>query len=270
MKKTAKKTDKPKNSTVNFNNPPVNEVVFGVQFQPLTKFLVPHVGKLWKYYEDQLPICREHPALVTAIELQLGEAAPTITATLMPRSVFASSENNELLIQVQRDAFYRNWSKTSSNVPYPRYEFLVDKFEQDLAVFVRFLEENNLGQFQPLQFELTYLNEIPIGDLSLLKDAQWDANAHSFLPSPGSIQLMSAFDLPEGTGKLHSNFRTFMKNSGEIVYHWAFTARGAFNPRKDMGLDKMRPWFDNARKWIVEGFVDMSTEDAKHKLWKLE
>ena len=47
-----------------YENPPVNEVVFGIQFKKLQNLKVPHTGILWeKLGRDKYPECKEMPPL---------------------------------------------------------------------------------------------------------------------------------------------------------------------------------------------------------------
>ena len=39
-----------------FGNPPVTEVVLGVQFGTLDRLLAPHLGLVWTEFRDQFPL----------------------------------------------------------------------------------------------------------------------------------------------------------------------------------------------------------------------
>lgn len=254
---------------ITYAKPPLQEVVFGVQYPSIPDFTVGHIGKLWQKYETEYPNFREQPAFVATIEKLPGESPFLNTPTLMPRCIF-SAPDDAAVIQIQRDAFYYNWRKVTEE--YPRYETVADRFDTEFKKFAEFIESNALSKLTPNQLELTYLNEIPV-DVTvqrILKDAAWIADDHSFLPPPAFISLTANFVMDSGFGTLHSDFRIIPKDDGALVYQWILVARGCTNPRSDLTFDKMRPWYDKARDWIVRGFTDLSTEEAQRVLWERE
>src|SRR5438552_8588615 len=56
-----------------FDNPPVIEVVCGMQFKPLGSLLAPHLGLLWDRFTAEYPTCQEVAPLAAVIE-RLGDA----------------------------------------------------------------------------------------------------------------------------------------------------------------------------------------------------
>ena len=51
-----------------FVKPPVNEVVCGIQFQPLKGMTVPYLGLLWQKFRPEYPKCREVAPLIPVVE----------------------------------------------------------------------------------------------------------------------------------------------------------------------------------------------------------
>lgn len=262
---------------ISFKKPPIAEVCFGVQMSPLIGFLTPHIGQLWEKYKGQYPICREQLATTTGFEFDPNMVAPTPesvispSAPIMHRSIFATADDSSV-IQVQRDAFYFNWQRHDTSDDYPRYEPIVEQFETHFATFSRFIRENKLGDLVPLQLELTYLNEIPMdgipSEIHILKDAHWKPADHNFLSGPDNISIGASFLLGDAIGHLYSTFNSVLKPNGEPVFQWVLVAKGTTQSKNVMKLDQMRPWFDNARDWIVKGFVDLSTREAQNVLWE--
>src|SRR5436190_301234 len=100
-----------------FEQPPVNEVVFGLQFQPLQKLRAAHLGKYWQriserypHTEEQVPVPHliENPSAALSrpaeVEIEVGFGA----VPLVPRCWYLA-ETKLQLIQVQNDRFLRNW-----------------------------------------------------------------------------------------------------------------------------------------------------------------
>lgn len=252
---------------IDFNSPPLIEVVCGVQFGMLEKFTVGHVGKLWSLYEPDFQESREQPALLSMIETFPDEMIDRkIVQTLMPRTILAALDKSAV-IQVQRDAFYYNWQKASESDPYPRYEEVMKKFEKAFSTFTGFLTNSGIGDLVPLQYELTYLNEIPIPEKGrILKDSDWDSKDR-FLSPPESIDLNATFLLEKDIfGRLHTNFRSTIVE-GKPVYHWSLVVRGCTNPRSEMNIAQLQGWFNCARRYINNAFVDLSDSEFQKSQW---
>jgi hypothetical protein len=50
-----------------YHNPPIDEVVCGVLFEPLRSFLLPHFGLLWERFRKEYPKCQEVAPLLPVI-----------------------------------------------------------------------------------------------------------------------------------------------------------------------------------------------------------
>src|ERR1700751_683997 len=53
---------------VDFASPPVTEVVLGVQFNSLERFLSPYLGIVWSEFKHEFPIIEEYPSLPPTFE----------------------------------------------------------------------------------------------------------------------------------------------------------------------------------------------------------
>ena len=132
----------------------------------------------------------------------------------LPRAWFIS-EDDTRLVQVQRDRFIYNWRKIDSDSEYPRYESLIDSFQEYLETFDSFLREFNLGPVQPIQYELTYVNQIPQGETWLtfedigkvFPDIHWQNSSSRFLTKPQSISWSTIFELPDEVGRLYTSVK---------------------------------------------------------------
>jgi uncharacterized protein (TIGR04255 family) len=51
-----------------FRTPPVTEVVLGVQFNSLERFLSPHLGLVWERFKEKFPKVEERPPLAATFE----------------------------------------------------------------------------------------------------------------------------------------------------------------------------------------------------------
>jgi uncharacterized protein (TIGR04255 family) len=259
-----------------FENPPVVEVVCGVQFQSLDKLLVGHIGRFWDKVREDYPVCHDHPPLAPAIEIfeqprMTGFEVSNVPP--LPRTWFEHKEKTGI-IQVQRDRLHHNWRKVGSEHEYPRYDKVIALFQQSLQAFERFLQENEIGEVKPTQYELTYVNHIPSGEAwsslsaigELFPDFLWRPVGDRFLPEPEAMNWRTAFRLPDRTGRLHVTMRHSTQSaSGETALFFELTARG-FSPAE--GRESMLQWFDNAHTWIVRGFEDLTGAEVRQKVWR--
>ncbi|MFD1381016.1 TIGR04255 family protein [Fodinicurvata halophila] len=129
-----------------FTSPPLIEVALGVQFTPLENLQTLHGGIIWEAYKDKYPYTKELPPLPHVLETfgrrQVHSSIPFKLSLQdrpdVPRYWFIS-ENNDQLIQIQKDRFLQNWRKESSKAEYPRYESIREDFFLTIKLFVEHL-----------------------------------------------------------------------------------------------------------------------------------
>ncbi len=260
-----------------YATPPVIEVVCSILFKPIKALLAPYFGLLWEKYKPDYPICREVPPLTPVIE-HLTEEPPPIDLHLtdvppLPRMWFVHKNDNGI-VQVQRDRFLHNWKKTKPEDEYPRYPTVIKLFKDRLSQFKSFLEENELGVIEPLQYEMTYINHILQGDGwtnlneigNVFPDFALRVSKDRFLPEPEGINWRTSFALPNQLGRLHVTIQHGkVRETGQPLLILNLTVRGIGS---DKSSDGMWPWFDLAREWIVRGFADLTGEEVQKHIWK--
>lgn len=274
---TTKNTNLP-----SFKNPPLTEVVLSVQFETLSKLQSPQIGLLWDKFRSKYPITEQHPEINGIVE-QFGDDIESpihvevSKATPTPRNWFLSEESSEL-IQVQQNRFIHNWRKTGPDDTYPRYEHIRKEFEKDLEIFLGFLKEERLGEFQSNQCEISYINYIEANEI-------WNShsefekicpfwkfgNTKGMLESPENIKINTQhiFNDNEGNpqGRLYITYQPlFLKEDKKPVYAMSLVVRG--RPLKN-DINGIFSFFDLGRKLIVQGFTAATTTEL-HKLWGRE
>lgn len=252
----------------------------GFQFErlPLT---VAHLGLLWQKYRDRLPQVEERPPLEPVVErfgvrarplssrIALLEQAPPV------RLWFSNTEGDEL-VQVQPDRFIFNWRRRDDGHEYPRYQVVLQGFESALEKFVEFLREQNMHPLTPTQCDVTYVNHIfPVQGV-------WSTHAEvgnavsllavpntSFLPRAEDVSATARYVMTNGEGetplgRLHVSVepRVLVQNNQPLIF-LQLAARG--RPLGE-GLEGVRAFVDLGRRWIVEGFADITTPDM-HDAW---
>lgn len=262
-----------------FRKPPIAETVLSLQFESISGLTSPHLGVLWERFRQQLPLIEEHPRLPpvfekfdpfpTQVEVTIEEKPP------LPRVWFVNDTKTEL-IQMQSNRFIHNWRMLEGMEPYPHYEPIREKFRGEVAVLETFLRDEKLGSLVVNQCEVTYVNHIePSGVWNRhgqLEDVftLWSGLASaSFLPEPEDAGLHMRFVIPDETGKpigrLHVVVNpAWKKTDNSPILALNLTARGG--PIGE-GTEGAFAFFDLARKWIVKGFVDLTTPDM-HRAWE--
>ena len=140
-----------------YKNPPINEVFCGMQFHTPDNFRITHIGLLWNKFKDDYPNIQHASPIASA----KGEI-PLDSATMAPLPrVWFINELDDQLIQFQVDRFYFNWRHKKHD--YPRYKHVIERFENVRDNIKDFFVESNLGELNPIEYELSYTNHIPKG-----------------------------------------------------------------------------------------------------------
>lgn len=256
-------------SLPSFNKPPVNEVICGVRFRPSEKYRIAYLGLLWQRFKHEYPIVQHATPLASAAGQLLLDPS---TGTPLPR-VWFISEDGDRLIQYQGDRFYFNWRRQKDN--YPRYGYIIDKFDALVKNVISFNEEFNLGEIEPLDYELTYTNHIlkgqgwnTIDDIPrVFRDFHWNYNGTRYLQKPDGVSWLINFLLPNNSGQLHVSLKQGIRREDKIpLLLFELKTIGIDDSMK---VDNYRKWFDLAREWIVRGFTDLTTSE-QHIIWGRE
>jgi uncharacterized protein (TIGR04255 family) len=273
-----------------FDFPPVVEVALGVQFEPLVELGSKHLAILSERWRDEFPIWEDQPPLQTVKEWFGVPGQSSLNFRLDVRALpplrraFFFDRNRTELRQVQADRFVRNWRR-NADVPYPRYDDedseqapkqgLRSRFRRDMEQFVKFVHEQELGEFVPNQCEVTYVNHIPVsGELGaeLLGDlfAPWrGAFSDDFLSPAESVEAAMHFVITDSTGsnvgRLHVEATPVRdQESGNDLTRLTLTARGM---PMGTGVEGVLSFLDLGRRYVVKGFASVTTT-SMHKKWR--
>lgn len=250
-----------------FERPPLIEVVSGVLFDPVTSLTGPLLGQFWR--ERLAGFGRkptEMPPLPAQLELLQSNFPPASQFVADPppgpRYWFVSDDDDRV-VQVQKDRFLCNWRKTEARHAYPRFDAVYGFFDEQLSAFAEFLEKEVDAELVARQYELTYVNHVPdgaaqtVGDV--LPDLVWRQAGARWLGAPEHLEAGWTFRMPKDLGRLRVRAQTGLLSRGnQPVLILELTARG-------FGEDQ-RAWFENAHEWIVRGFSDVIS-DAKAQTW---
>ena len=264
-----------------FSQPPVSEVVLGVQFEPLAGLTAAYIGQLWGDFREKFPFTDDRHPLEPAyeiedefsargnasVEIELTSAAPLVRAWFL-------SESREQLLQVQRDRFIHNWRKMESHSAYPRYASLLHAFKAEFEHFIDFAKKNELGAVRTVQCEVTYVNHLEADQWwqshrEVEKIFQLQLN-YSDLPQLEDFRFYQRHILrvaDQFVGRLHVSVEPVKRlPDGVPAFTVRLTARGA---PLSTGLDGVYSFFALGRESIVRGFTGLTTP-AMHEAWGLK
>lgn len=255
-----------------FESPPVIEVVFGVQFKELKNLTAPYTGTYWEFLgKENYPKSELRAGLNHIIESYDGSPITQQSISIgnvppLPRVLYVNKELNSV-IQLQGDRFLQNWRKIEDADTYPRYNELFPEFQKQLKDFAGFLEKQEIGKLEIDQYELTYINHVPINvfgnGLNAIEEIFPDFKCKSqeaFLPEPEVIEWRRIFRFPDNKGRLRVSAKQATKSTGEEIIVFDLTARGF--------AENFEEWFNMAHSWIVNGFDDLTSEKIKTKIWR--
>ena len=261
-----------------YRNPPIVEVAASIQFANIRGLDAARLGLLWSRFRNEYPRAEQHPPLGNASETfastRRGRVGFSVeTSFPVPRLWFLSADGTRL-VQVQSNRLVVNWRQLETGVPYPRFSRLKAMLAESLDIFTAFLADEALGGVIPDQVELTYVNHIPAGDSGSPRaplaryvscwrgeSEQWDLG-----PTEESSFRTQYVVQREGTpaARLFVELDSgYTANGRAPIYVMNLVARGAPNsPTIEGAFD----FFDNAHRWIVNGFTNLTTHEA-HTLW---
>ena len=228
-----------------------------------------HIGLLWDKFRADYPIIQHAPPIASAKGEILVD--PTIGMPL-PR-VWFISESDDQLVQFQIDRFYFNWRRRQSD--YPRYEHVIKNFESVLNTIVKFFSEFELGEFKPIEYELSYINHIPKGqgwdtidDLpKIFSDFVWTKPKERFLPNPEKVAWQAEFPFPEKKGHLIISLKQAIQKEDKLpLLVLELKTKGI---AESTNKEAIFEWYDLAHEWIVRGFTDLTTPEIQ-KIWERE
>jgi len=253
------------------------EVAFSVGFEEFHRLMRYELDDLHSTkYAEQFPNDEEKAPQKPFIEEDDGglAALPSASPITNIRRWF-SNDDRSGLVQVQRNWFARNWRVTvqdSGNgtaLPYPGYAALRADFSDSLHDFIDFVRDTDLGEFKPLQCEISYRLQLRAGSLwedpgELGRVARiFSRQPGAYLPDLEAMRIITQYVIPDGSGervgRLYGRLET--ASSGDDTHFLILTmfARGTPLGR---GVEGTLAFQDTGHRWIVNGARDFLTPEA--------
>jgi len=254
---------------VDFDRPPIVETALGVVFAPLSRWSMLHFGLLWQRFREQYPSTEIKMASGPG-ELRISSGEDLDFGALPIKALFVDNSGTQL-VQVQRNAFIRNWRQTEQTTEYEHYENVRPLFERDWGTFCKFLDDEGLGRVEVVQCEVTYINHLVRGrEWNTFDDVSrifrvWGGASGSVRASQ-MVSFLTAFELPDGAGRLQVVVQPGIRraDSKEII-QFSLTATG--KPQGSSVEDIMK-WLDIGHVAVVTNFKELTTAEM-HKHWGL-
>lgn len=255
-----------------YDDPPVNEVVIGIQFDR-TAMTGAHVGLFWEGLRDEFPKASEQPPLEPKIEpLQPRRFSAPIFEFVSWRGsrYWLISEDDVQLIQVQADRLLYNWRRGPNNAAYPHFETLQERFWSIAKKWSNFLEQRE-QVLKLTQWEVTYINHIPTpnGQPSLTGALSfWGEELDHALGGTAEASRMEAQRILTEDGspwaRMYISVVTGIRPDEVPLIAFELTVRGPAEGEKVWEATQDRVF--RARRQIVTAF-DTLTTPAMHALW---
>lgn len=264
-------------SNLSFKNPPLKEVAISFQFEPIKGFHIGYLGLAWNEFKNRYPKVETADELPHEIEkfgiisrkqkgFQFLEGVPP------PRAMFIS-EDNQYLIQLQKDRFIFNWRKLfDESLSYPRYPAIKKMVLDELEIFTNLLTANNLEAPNFNQVEVTYVNHIDADNRSIehvFKDVIDQSRfSSSLMLESFAINLKHLIRRnDENLGRMYTAIEKANRiTDGKDIYVLRFVGR--VHP-KEPNLAGIVGAIDIVREEINNCFSGITTK-AMHEEWNRE
>ena len=253
--------------------------MLSVAFEPLPSYTSAHAGLFWTGVSERFTHAQEQPPIAIpeeAPERQVGEGFSVQVLGKPPAArIWLLNDNESELIQLQRDAFMRNWRQMQPDQPYPRYEQLRIRFVSEFGEFASFVERAHLGSIVPQRCEVTYVNHIlagagweNFGDIHRVISGCSELRKNRFLPSPEETRFGAKFAIRDRHGQFLGRLTATVdpalrRRDMTPLIALTLTARGR---PVGSGVDGVLAFFDIGHEWIVRGFADLTTNEM-HTIW---
>ena len=260
-----------------FDRPPVVEVAISVQFDS-PRLDGPQVMLRWSEIRDRFPKYQVVPPLPRSIERFDGPQAPEFeiqfgNAPVTPQ-LLLMTESGEEALQLQENRIGYTWRKLNREDVYPSYSRMRDKFYDELEEFRVYLGDSGLGDFLPIQCELSYVDAIlpeegiwsDHSDLGKVIPSALPRLTEGLLPPSEGTHFTTSFiipdedDTPAGRLKVAIEPR-FLAPDQIPIYLMTTTARGAPKGKEPTAiLEALDIW----HSWILRAFVDLTSPEIHH------
>jgi uncharacterized protein (TIGR04255 family) len=258
-----------------FKNPPLNEVVVGIQFSQPKGYQQIFAGKVWELFWEDYPQVQEQPPLQPNFEVFGLPSQGTVIShlnfgigSLLHNRYWFLTKNGDELIQFQQDRLLHNWRKIGGQESqYPRFESMIERFENEINKFQKYVNSfETQEELQINQCEISYINHITDAD-GIKNFSDWlnCVNDENMMLDDFNLRfsevLKDSNDKP--IGRLICEAALGITQESKWMILFTFTVRGA--PDNNT-INSALEFIQNGRDLIVRRFSELTTDKA-HKKW---
>jgi uncharacterized protein (TIGR04255 family) len=265
---------------VDFDHPPLNEVVFSVQFDDAIIDEVGVLSEFWPLIKPEFGRYEKHPPLPPAAESFdvppiLPEPSLRFIQSGVPVRYWFLNADGTLIVQVQPDRLMFNWRQVEGDEQYPHYDVLQPRFADLLNTFLD-CEAVNRADARVSWIELQYVNPIPVdssddthGQLAAVLNLLVKDPPRLVLPTVEDTQIQQRFrilgDSEQPQGRLYLTAVPAFRTTDNVpLYVITLLARG--QPSSGTVEQSVSTFLDTAHHLIVNGFREVTT-DEMHEKW---
>lgn len=244
---------------IHFKNPPLNEVVIGVQFVGLN-WQIQHYGSFYDLVKNDFQLTHAVPPLAQPFE-QAG--FKLMSGAELPRAWY-EEKDGPFLLQIQPDRFLLNWrKKDSSNYEYPHFQEFFERFKKEFQRFKEFCTRSSIGNPRIETYELTYINHIVSGSqgISVLELSSL-FNHLSFLSEFKTSKIfgMDLVYTAENYQIKHTVKKGIRNTDRKEIFILDFSIADVLKDPL-----KLEDTLSNANKALVSQFAKLASNEAKLK-----
>ncbi len=241
-----------------FENSPVNEVIFGMQFDgPILS--INSVMEIIDIFKIDYPEITEHPPLPSIVESPNKPKTQRMLNTFYSRKHIIHKGKNKL-IQVQPDRLLFNWRKEDTTEDYPHYDVVYKLFAQIVETISKKVNKD-IGK-KINQYEFTYVNHIYLNEFGM--NEYEPSNIFNIIQQKYQLKDINLeYSIPQEDigGVLNTSIKSAKnKNDNRKLFVLENTCRGFSSSTS------MNKWFSSAHKILFDNFVNIITAKAKN-IW---
>jgi uncharacterized protein (TIGR04255 family) len=251
---------------VDYDKPPVVETAFRFTFPPIKGWNVFHLGLFWarlrkryQFAEARLPMGSVE---VDDLDFKLG---PEIHLEALPlRSFLLDSSKNQLL-QVQLNAFIRNWRAIEAEQKYCHYSELKPMFQEDWAAYREFLRGEGLPEPNVFQCDVTYINH-------LVKGREWNTleDIGPLFPRmkfelKGALVTSFSFVATVANNQVRMEASPALRPDGTPIIQLTLNVSGKPASASETDISAK---LDDCHKLLVETFAEITAEELQKRIWE--
>jgi uncharacterized protein (TIGR04255 family) len=236
------------------SNPPIIEFVLGMQFDQLSKLKAAHYGLIWERLGGEWVTAEDAPPIPDQFETfdrprwEVQRGLGVHFETLMfPSRLQLTNRDQTKMLQLQNTRLHLNWKKTETQKP--SFSNFFGQFVDTYHKVSGAINDLKLGEIQPNQWEVTYVDAFP-RETFWRTPADWNDILPGLFGNMFSSTLENtvlehraaewSFELKPRFGRLHVQATSGKSPANEDALIVTWTARGparSFN-EIDAGLQR--------------------------------